>query len=175
MVACHGQTLTLPAGPYNRLYLLAAAVQGDTTGVFAVDGRTTDLAVQNWGGYIGQWDNRVFKGTVERLTYSVTNDLDHIDAGFIKRAPVGWFCSHRHLASGHDDIYAYSYLFKYHLDLPPGARAVTLPDNPAIRIVAMTVAQNHHDETVPVQPLYDDFTGRTPIQLQPETLSKNGD
>jgi alpha-mannosidase len=172
-VACHGQTLALPSGDYNRVYLLAAAVQGDTTGTFTVAGQPVRLAIQDWSGYIGQWDNRVFQGPVEALTYSVTNALDHIDAGFIKRAPLAWFCSHRHLASGLDDIYAYSYLYKYHLDLPPGARTLTLPDNPGIRIVAATVARNHHDDTVAVQPLYDDFTGRTALTIKPERLTNN--
>ncbi len=171
-LACHGQTLPLPAGDYNRIYLLAAAVQGDTTGTFAVGGQEVRLAIQDWGGYIGQWDNRVFRGPVEALTYSVTNELDHITAGFIKRAPLAWFCSHRHLANGMDDIYAYSYLYKYRLDLPPGVRTLVLPDNPRIRIVAATVAQNHRDDTIAAQPLYDDFTGRRAPQLKPETLTK---
>jgi alpha-mannosidase len=91
--------------------------------------------------------------------------LERIDAGFIKRDSLGWFCSHRHLADGSDDIYRYSYLFKYGLDIPAGARTLTLPNNPNLRVVAVTAALDDHDATQPAHPLYDDFSDRKPIQL----------
>jgi alpha-mannosidase len=165
-VVCRGQKIDLPAGTHNRVYLLAAAVNGDTRGDFKVDDRTVTLGVQDWGGYIGQWDNRVFKGEVPEKSYVVTNDLDHIDAGFIKRDSLGWFASHRHLANGSDDIYKYSYLFKYVLEVKDDSKTLTLPDNPRIRVFAVTVAQNDNDSTVPLQPLYDDFTGRKPVVMR---------
>jgi alpha-mannosidase len=165
-VVCHGQKIELPAGPHNRVYLLAAAVGGDTQGEFKVDDRAVTVPVQDWGGYIGQWDNRVFKGVVPEESYVVTNDLDHIDAGFIKRDSLGWFASHRHLANGADDIYKYSYLFKYGLDVRDDSKTLTLPDNPRIRVIAVTVAQDDNDATVPLQPLYDDFTGRKPVEMR---------
>jgi alpha-mannosidase len=55
---------------------------------------------------------------------------------------------------GSSEPYAYSYLFVYAIDLPPGAQSLTLPDNERIRIMALTVA----DEpwiVKPAQPLYD--------------------
>ena len=87
-------------------------------------------------------------------------------SGFIYRDSLAWFASHRHLRDGTDEVYKYSYLFKYALDLPPGTKTVTLPNSPRIRIIAMTVAQNENDATVPALPLYDDFTGRAPITLR---------
>ena len=91
-VTCRGQTINLPAGPHNRVYLLAAA-NGDTKGYFKVDGHATTLGIQNWTGYIGQWDNRVFQGTVSELTPVVTNVLDHLDSGWALAASdaLGWF------------------------------------------------------------------------------------
>jgi alpha-mannosidase len=74
--------------------------------------------------------------------------------GFIKRADIAWFSSQRRTPDGIPEPYAYSYLFAYAVDLPPGARSITLPDNDRIRILAITVA----DEpwvTRPAQPLYD--------------------
>ncbi len=164
-VRSEGQTVTLPTGKFNRLYLLATASDGDATGEFAVDGRKTTLTIQDWSGYVGQWDNRVFDGPVEELTYSVNNKLLRIDAGFIKRAPIAWFCSHRHNPEGHDEEYAYSYLFKYGINIPAGAKTLTLPNNPRIRVLAVSAAQNENDFTVPTQPLYDDFSGRAAILL----------
>jgi alpha-mannosidase len=164
-VKCQGQTISLPDGSFNRLYLLAAAINGDADGDFSVGGNSTRLHIQNWTGAIGSWDNRVFKGDVPALTYSVDNPLERIDAGFIKRDPLAWFCSHRRLADGSDAVYSYSYLFKYGLDVPPGAKTLTLPDNPDLRIIAVTAARDDHDATQPAQPLYDDFDDRKPIQL----------
>jgi alpha-mannosidase len=165
IVRCEGQVIRLPEGKYNRVYLLAAAVRGDATGAFTVGNATTTLTIQNWNGYVGQWDNRVFKGKVEELTYSVKNDLERIDAGFIKRDPLAWYCDHYYQFGGKDAIYSYSYLYKYALDVPAGATTLTLPKNPRIRVVAVTAALDPAAGTAPAQPLYDDFTNRTPIAL----------
>jgi alpha-mannosidase len=165
-VACEDQTIQLPGGDHNRLFLLAASAGGDSEGVFKVDDQATALRVQDWTGYIGQWDNRVFKGTVPELSYSITNELDHINAGFIKRDPLAWFSSHRRLADGSDDIYRYCYLFKYKLPLPAGAKTLTLPNNPHIRVFAVTATQDDNAATQTAWPLYDDFTGRAPVELR---------
>jgi alpha-mannosidase len=74
--------------------------------------------------------------------------------GFIKRADVAWFTSQRRAADGSAEPYAYSYLFAYAIDLPAGARTLTLPDNDRIRILAVTVADEPW-RTIAVQPLYD--------------------
>jgi alpha-mannosidase len=165
-VSCQGQTISLPGGSFNRLYILAAAAEGDAEGVFVVDGNQTILPIQDWTGYIGQWDNRVFQGTLSQLTYSLTNQLDHIDGGFIKRAPLAWFCSHQRRANGSDAIYSYSYLFEYAITIPPGAARLTLPNNPNIRVLAVTVAQNDNDATQSVRPLYDELAAHERIALR---------
>lgn len=164
-VLCSGQTIPLPKGKFNSIYLLAMAINGDTEGTFKVDGRATQLHIQDWSGFIGQWDNRVFAGYVDPLATSFKNSLDHLDAGFIKRDPLAWFCSHRHGQDGKDQVYTYSYLFKYRLDAQSGAKTLTLPDNPRIRVVAVSLVENENDCTVATLPLYDDFTGRKAIQL----------
>lgn len=60
-IVAHGQTISLPKGDFNRIYLLAASANGDQTAVFKAGARTTDLTIQNWGGFIGQWDTRIWK------------------------------------------------------------------------------------------------------------------
>ncbi len=166
-VACRGQKIPLPQGDFNRLYLLALAVNGDTEGVFTVDNQAVTLRIEDWSGHIGRWDDRVFQGPVPAMSYSIQNPLDHLEAGFIKRDPLAWFCSHRHARDGTDETYLYCYLFKYALDLPRGAKALTLPASPHIRVLAITAASNENDATTPVQPLYDDLTGRTPVKIPP--------
>jgi alpha-mannosidase len=165
-VSCQGQAVALPKGKFNRVYLLAAAAPGDEEGEFVLDGRPTKLRIQGWSGILGQWDKRVFRGEVPELSYSVTNELERIEAGMIKRDSLAWFASHRHLADGRDAIYSFSYLFKYRLDAPAGAKTLTLPNNPRIRVFAATAADNDNDATMPAQALYDDFTGRKPIVLR---------
>jgi alpha-mannosidase len=80
--------------------------------------------------------------------------MDGLTPGYIKRAPVAWFASHKHTATGENEPYAYSYLFAYELDVPPGATTVTLPNDDAIRVLAMTVA-DAPSGLRPAQPLYD--------------------
>ena len=57
----HGQTIELPRGDFNRVYLLAASADGDQKATFEVGGRSHELTIGNWGGFIGQWDTRIWK------------------------------------------------------------------------------------------------------------------
>ena len=119
-VTCNGQSIALPAGEYNRLYLLAAATPADQAAEFTVDGQPTALAIQDWGGFIGQWDNRVWEGEIPETAFQWPFKLTTLTPAYVKRAPVAWFASHRHNSDGRNDIYEYSYLYRYSLDLEPG-------------------------------------------------------
>ena len=77
-----------------------------------------------------------------------------ITPGFIKRAPIAWFASHRHTPAGGNEAYAYSYLFAYSIELPPGATTLTLPNNDSVRIMAIT-ATNETNSVKPAHALYD--------------------
>jgi alpha-mannosidase len=81
-------------------------------------------------------------------------DYTGITPGYIKPAAVAWFASHRHLPDGTNDPYMYSYLFAYVLDIPAGARTLTLPDDPKVRIMAVTLSDASWP-VKPVQPLFD--------------------
>jgi len=151
-LTCTGQTIKLPSGNYNRLYLLAAAAEGDTVGRFKLDDEKIKLTVQDWTNYVGQWDNRVWQTSGN---WRHENKVRYIQPGFIKSAKIAWFCSHRHLYNGRNDPYRYSYLFKYKIELPEGAKLLKLPKNKRIRILAMTAARNTNDAAFPAQPLYD--------------------
>jgi alpha-mannosidase len=101
------------------------------------------LNVQDWGGFIGQWDNRVWE----------QKECTGLIPGYIKRAPVAWYASHRHASDGRNEAYAYSYLFSYVIDLPADAKTVILPNNGKIRIFAATVS-DEEAEARPALPLY---------------------
>jgi alpha-mannosidase len=174
-VVARGQEIFIPAG-VRRLYVLAASVGGDQNVAFRVGGETSDVTVQDWSGFIGQWDDRQWKQTEVRLQPRTPpadvppdiaallqrsrtrrdpyGEMLGITPGFIKRAPVGWFASHRHTPAGTNEAYAYSYLFVYTLDVAANAQTLTLPNNDRVRILAITGS----DESAGVKPahaLYD--------------------
>jgi alpha-mannosidase len=166
-VVAHGQTIALPAGRFDRVYVLAASAAGDQKATFRVSNKPVELTIEDWSGYVGQWDDRQWEkkqieipppagsppGTPPR-TRTKLEFTGKITPGYIKRAPVAWFASHRHTADGANEPYSYSYLFAYEVDLPAGARTLTLPDNDKIRVMAVTVA-NERGEARPAWPLYD--------------------
>ena len=170
-LAARGQTLKLPAGNYKRLYLLAASVGGDRRATFRVGERAFDLNVQDWGGFVGQWDARQWRagerqvppGASAETAARIRSDyyrhdpyaeMTGIRPGFIKPAPVAWFASHRHRPDGLSEAYGYSYLFAYALDIPAGAKTLTLPRDEKIRVLAVTASDEAHAVT-PAQPLFD--------------------
>jgi alpha-mannosidase len=247
-----------PAGGFSRVYVLAASADGDQPALFLAGKRPVRVTVQDWSGYIGQWDNRIWKkveappapgganapaatpsakpvgagGAASAPTPAAgvagagsagqgqqgaqpaaagaepgtrrepmlgpdgqpmgpspgaregggpdgpgpgqgpgggrsaggmfggsPGEYAGLTPGFIKRDAVAWFASHRHEAAGANEPYAYAYLFAYAFDLPEGATTITLPLNPKIRVMAVTVS-DARSETRPAAPLYDEFRPR---------------
>ena len=164
-LSCRGQKIDLPGGEHNRLYLLAAAAE-DTVGRFLIDGRPHDVPVQAWTGFVGQYDNREWNRAFGDVDYHCEGMVVGFKTGFIKRDPIAWFCTHRHHPDKGNEAYRFSYLFKYGLNLPADAKTLTLPDNPRIKILAVTASVNANDAVRPARRLYDDFTNREPIELR---------
>ena len=160
-VVARGQRIDLPGGRYNRVYILAASAEGDQKATFAVGSAKVELNIQDWGGFVGQWDDRQWigkdvpvPGQPARTEHDDYAEMTGIKPGYIKRADLAWFCSHHHNAAGENVAYAYSYLFAYPIDLPSGAKTITLPGNDKIRVLAISVA-DENPEVKPAQPLYD--------------------
>lgn len=154
-IACKGQKILLPKNiSYNRIYFLAAAVK-DTQAVFRIGSGKSTLRIQSYHGKIGQFDNR---------KWDKYDRIRGLDKGFIKRNEVAWFATHLHKDTLNIP-YQYAYLFKYVLTADPETGYIQLPDNPSIKIFALTVAQNDFDVATPVQPLYDDFSSRKTLTL----------
>ncbi len=151
-VVAKGQTISLPGGQYNRVYFLAASAEGDQKAIFIAGDKKVELNIQDWGGFIGQWDDRQWSS--KDTSKDDYGQMTGINPGYIKRAQLAWYCSHHHNDAGKNVPYRYSYLFAYAVDLPAGARSVTLPNNDKIRILAMSVAAEN-PEIKAAQPLYD--------------------
>jgi alpha-mannosidase len=163
-LVANGQTIALPRGNYNRVYVLAAAIDGDQEATFRVGNRDDGVKIENWGGFIGQWDDRqwVAKDVTQPARPGRPAETEHDDyaemvgirPGYIKRAQLAWYCSHHHDAAGKNVAYSYSYLFAYPMELPSGTRSITLPRNDKVRILAISVAQENPAVNA-AQPLYD--------------------
>jgi alpha-mannosidase len=176
-VTAKGQTLTLPAGPFNRIYLLAAASSSDDQkALFRVGNRSTELNIQSWTGWIGQWDTRIWTNTPDRNwavsanhfawppvhspneskppAWRYPDDYVGLKPGYIKQASLGWYASHHHTAEGLNEPYQYSYLFVYSLAVPAGTRTLTLPNNDKIRILSISAVDDSPSLT-PGAPLFD--------------------
>ena len=151
-IAAKGQTIRLPEGNYNRVYLLAASDDGDQKAIFEAGNNRAELNIENWGGFIGQWDDRVWSSP--DTAHGNYGEMIGLRPGFIKRADLAWYCSHHHDPAGKNVSYSYSYLFGYAIDLPAGTHTLKLPENGKIRILAISVAEEN-PEVKTAQPLYD--------------------
>jgi alpha-mannosidase len=152
--AAKGQTINLPPGGYNRVYILAASAKGDQKTAFEIGGKKVELNIEDWGGFIGQWDDRRWSSV--DTSDDNYGEMTGITPAYIKRADLAWYCSHYHDGAGKNVAYRYSYLFAYAIDLPEGARTIRLPNNDKIRVLAISVAEEN-PEIKPAQPLYDAF------------------
>jgi alpha-mannosidase len=153
-IVAKGQTASLPAGSFNRVYILAASVDGDQKATFTVGSNKAELNIQDWGGFIGQWDDRTWSGTDLAANNAKYGEMLGLKPGFIKRADLAWYSDHYHDAQGQNATYRYAYLFGYGIDVPAGAKSITLPKNDKIRILAISVA-NENPDVKAAQPLYD--------------------
>jgi alpha-mannosidase len=157
-VAAKGQAVNLPEGKFNRVYVLAASADGDQKATFQIGSKPVDLTVQAWGGFIGQWDSRIWQSkTTRRGDRDVTDayaDMVGLAPGFIKPSSVAWFASHHHTADGKNQAYSYAYLYAYPIDVPANAKTLTLPNNDKIRVLAIS-AVDEGPVVNAAQPLYD--------------------
>jgi alpha-mannosidase len=190
-VVAKGQAIPLPAGHYNRVYLLAASADGDQAAGFRVGAKTTTLNIEDWSGFIGQWDTRIFKNQDDR-NWAISahhapwppadeqqreqrapsprypEDYVGLEPGYVKPASLAWYASHHHTADGLNQPYQYSYLFAYSLPMAPGTRTITLPNNDKIRILAVSMAEES-PELTQAQPLYDMLRRTEPPSAEPSS------
>lgn len=120
---CHGDTLYLPDGKYDKLYILTAASKenGSSEGTISVGKNSKKLIIPSYTGFIGQWGH-----------------TGHTH-GYLKKDEIAYVGTHRHSPDG-DCPYEFTYMFKYGIDIPEGAQEIVLPNNPDMVIFAATLA-----------------------------------
>jgi len=153
-IACKGQEIALPSDSGGTVYVLAAARNGDRSAEFAIGKKKQKQNVQSWRGYVGQWDNRLWKGEVPEMAFQWKNEWAGLVPGYVKPAPIAWFNSHYHTPAG-DAHYQYSYVFLHTLEAPAGAKTLTLPDDPEILLFGATMVEGKSGAAVPAWPLFD--------------------
>ena len=157
-VTCKGQVVQLPAGNFNKIYLLAAATE-DATGTFITSDQRQNLNIAGWCGFIGQHYDRQF----DLDGYTVVG----MNEPFLKHDNIAWFASHTHFGyPTRNEPYHYSYIFKYEIDAPSGTTSITLPENNKIKIFAISVAKKNSDNIRMLQSVSDDFNENEPFQLR---------
>jgi alpha-mannosidase len=185
-VVAKGQKIQLPEGHYNRIYILAASGTADQGAAFLIGSRKVQLNIQDWTGFIGQWDTRLWKNQEEQdwsisanhapwppvdeqareqrpVSPRYPDDYVGLRPGYVKTAELAWYASHQHSPEGLNRPYQYSYLFAYPIELLSGERSLTLPDNANIRILAISVA-DEGPNVDPSQPLFDTLNQPKPVE-----------
>lgn len=136
-VKCRQDTIALPEGSYNKLYVLAAATRHDTKAVFTVGGVEQEVVIPFYGGFIGQWGH-----------------TDHTE-GFVKAADVAYVGTHKHSMIHNKDLaYDYAYMFCIPLDIPAGAKELVLPANQQIVVFAATAVADVNNVAVSCSDLF---------------------
>jgi alpha-mannosidase len=191
-VIAKGQSIALPSGAFNRVYILATATDGDQSAVFHAGSKSAELNIQSWTGFIGQWDTRIWKNQPARDWATSANhapwppadmreretrapsprypeDYAGIQAGYVKPASLAWYASHHHTPDGLNEPYQYSYLFAYSIAVPAGTRTLTLPKNDKICVLAVSVGQDS-PELMSAAPLFDTLGRTEPSEtIEPST------
>lgn len=126
---CRKQTIALPQGNFDRLYLLAASASTDLKAVFKAGRSEQPVVVPSYTGFIGHW------GT----------------DGYLKHAADPAFVgTHRHSMLQNADLpYEYTYMFCVALDIPKGASTLELPDCPALTVFAATAVEEAGSRVTP--------------------------
>ncbi len=156
---CKGDTISLQAGKYNKVYFLAAATEDEQSGVIYVhdsaNGKVLsakEYAVSNYSGFIGQWGH------------------DGQTEGYMKEDAIAYVGTHRH-SSTSDEPYVFTYMFKYGIDLPDGADRIILPDNDKIVIFSM-VAVNETPRVKNASVMFSTMNRQNTLTAK-EVISRN--
>jgi len=136
LLRCEGQTIDLPRTDGNVLRLLMCSVDGPRPAEFRKDSDArTDAWVPDGRAFFGQWDSRSVGG-------DIVHDRAELVPAYTADAAIGWVVTHRHGPQGQQEPYVFTHFYAVDVPLPVRRgmpRAVTLPDDPALVILAASV------------------------------------
>ena len=148
--SCKGQTIPLPRDT-TRVELLATNMEADAEATFDLGGPRT-VMVPSFTEPIGQWTNQIVRGKPQ-------DDVAAFSPAYIKRTPVAWIATHRLGAKSNVEAYRYGYVFKLTFQVPKGltplATALTLPNLPQVKVLAVTAVRDSKPATHLAHDLYN--------------------
>ena len=100
VVACLGQALAIPDGPFERIDILAARSGGDGEAVFRAGERPAPLWLQDFREPVARVDSRLTGAGFEE-------EPDRILPAYRKPARLGWVGTHLHTADGGREAYRF--------------------------------------------------------------------
>ena len=157
VLSCNGQKIDL--GGWSKKICLLASANFDSRAEFRIDDVFYPIDIQCGTGYVGQFFIRRF--AQDNVTVTA------IDIPYSKSGDIAWFASHGHYAyPSRNEAYQYTYIYAYEIDVPKGAKTLVLPNNPNVKIFALTLSGNDVKEAQPLQPLTDDFSQNKTIELR---------
>jgi alpha-mannosidase len=89
-VVARGQTIELPEGHFNKVWVLAASYGGDQQAAFQVGGKAVPVSVEDWGGFIGQWDTRVWKPKPDNIRKDWGVSANHAAWDLNEKSSAQW-------------------------------------------------------------------------------------
>ncbi len=181
-IVCNRQSILVPAGS-NQVYVLAASSNGDVATHFSVDGKAFPATVQDWGGFVGQWDTRLWQGNLG-ANFTNYGPMVGLAPGFCKGAEIAWYSSHRHHPTAGNEFYSYSYLYRYAFPVSRSGGTLTLPMDSRVKVLAISASADSnadvhlvsptnevvkHEETgvASISPSSGDFSDSTTITMTP--------
>lgn len=150
-IACRGQAVALPPGNWNEVALLVAAETDLTVGI-----NGTEQFVPAWNKPVGNWDQRQWTGEMGNA-YRFDKTLTGLVPGYTKPGRIAWFATHHHSPRGNE---AYQFCYLYHVEVPVsrGGGSLVLPDDPRLKVFAMSAVNRPVPPVKPAAPLHDDLS-----------------
>lgn len=132
VVKSNAQTVVLPKGDFNRLYLLVASSMNDVKTSIMIDNSKVEFVVPSYTGFIGQWGH-----------------TGHTEA-FIKPTDIAFVGTHRHSSIYKKDLpYEFTYMFVVPVDIPKNSQKIVLPEDQRIMLFAATLVKDENNSLLP--------------------------
>lgn len=131
---CEGQTVNLHrTQDQKKVYVLLASTHlNGSVGHFKLGDASYALDIPYYGGYVGQVESSFSPETIYR------------------NENVALTTTHCHqVPKGENEAYRFLYIYKYVMNLGDGVDEITLPNNPNLYVMAMSVSDNKNDDVEP--------------------------
>jgi alpha-mannosidase len=150
-----GNTIRLPDGTFDHVYLLAAATE-DAQVTLKLGTVPHTTVIPRWIGLTGQWDSPLLNGKAMTLGRINGSPLESpfFTPAFTKSQQAAFIATHTHDAKANRNLaYINGTMYLVKLPMKPGTKTLTLPNDPRVRVFAVSVAKDPLQSTQPTATL----------------------